>query len=143
MPETIFSHVGVMCIDPIKTEKFYTRHFGFKRARVFMPGPGQFVMLKKDGIYLELFKAEEDSPAPYPTEAGPKYPSWRHICFMVDDLDEKLKEMGEEAKITMGPVDMNQYLPGMKICFLADPDGNIVELSQGYVDETNPPSLKE
>lgn len=141
MANTSFSHIGVMCVDPIKTEKFYSKHFGFRRTRVYAPGPQQVVMLKKDGIYLELFKAEEPSPAPKPTEAGPKYPSWRHICFLVDDLDAKLKEMGEDAKITLGPVDMGQFIPGMKVCWIADPDGNIVELNHGYVDEKTPSPL--
>jgi glyoxylase I family protein len=29
----------------------------------------------------------------------------------------------------------------MRVAWLADPEGNIVELNQGYVDEPNPPAL--
>ena len=53
----------------------------------------------------------------------------------MDDLDAKLKELGGAVKITKGPVDMGAFIPGMKVCWVADPEGNIVELNQGYVDE--------
>jgi glyoxylase I family protein len=59
----------------------------------------------------------------------------------VDDLDAKLSQMGAEAKLTLGPLDMGQFIPGMRVAWISDPDGNIVELNQGYVDEENPPAL--
>ena len=59
-----FSHVGIMCNDPLKIEEFYTKHFGFKRARVYAPGPEQVVMIKSGEIYLELFKATKERPIP-------------------------------------------------------------------------------
>ena len=143
MLESAFSHIGIECKDPILTEKFYTTHFGFKRARVFAPGPDQVVMIKSGKVYLELFKASQNSPVPPPEGAGPEYPGWRHICFSVKDLNKKLKELGPEANITLGPVDMSNFIPGMKVCWIADPEGNIVELNQGYIDESNPPELKD
>jgi glyoxylase I family protein len=136
-----FSHVGMTCKDPVKVEKFYTKHFGFKRARVYAPGPDQVVMIKAGNNYLELFKAEENTPLDPPKEAGYNFPGWKHICFTVDDLEATLRKMGDEAKITQGPVDMGGFVPGMKVCWVADPEGNIVELNQGYVDEKNPPPL--
>lgn len=141
MSQTVFSHIGVSCKDPIAIEKFYTKYFGFKRARVYAPGPEQVVMIKAGDVYLELFKATEESPIAAPAGAGPDYPCWKHICFSVDDLDKKLKELGDEARITQGPVDMSGFIAGMRVCWIADPEGNIVELNQGYVDEENPPEL--
>jgi glyoxylase I family protein len=58
---------------------------------------------------------------------------------MVDDVDAKLAEMGNDAKITLGPVDFDNVIPGWRTAWLADPEGNIVEISQGYVDQENPP----
>ena len=139
MIKTMFSHIGITCKDPIKLEKFYTKYFGFKRTRVYVPGPDQVVMIKSGEIYFELFKSTEDSPIPQFKEAGPMFPGLRHICFLVDDLDAKLKELGEEAEITLGPLDMSEFVPGMKVCWLADPEGNILELNQGYIDEADPP----
>jgi len=129
------------CKDPIATEKFYTKHFGFRRSRVYAPGPGQVVMLKSDGLYLELFPSSEELPAPRVMGAGPDYPGVRHIAFLVDDLDRKLAEIGGDAQVTLGPLDMGQFITGMRVAWLSDPEGNIVELNQGYVDEPNPPAL--
>lgn len=139
MPRTSFSHVAMCCKDPLAVERFYTKHLGFRRARVYAPGPGQVVMLSAGDVYLELFPATKDAPAPPVGGAGPEYPGWRHLAFLVDDLDGKLAEMGDDARITLGPVDMSESIPGMRVVWLADPEGNIVELNHGYVDEENPP----
>ncbi|OGT03045.1 MAG: glyoxalase [Gallionellales bacterium RIFCSPLOWO2_12_FULL_59_22] len=142
MTTTRFSHVGLTCKDPIAIEKFYTRYFGFKRTRVYAPGPDQVVIITSGNLSFELFKASETSHLPLPEKSGYEFPGWRHICFAVDDLDAKLKELGEDARPTLGPADMGQFIPGMKVCWLADPEGNIFELNQGYVDEANPPQLE-
>lgn len=141
MVTAAFNHIGVVAKDPIALEKFYTKYFGFKRARVYAPGPDQVVVIKTQGLALELFKAEKDVPE-VPKEAGPMYPCWRHVCFLVDDLDAKIAELGEDVTLTLGPVDMSQFVPGMRVAWLADPEGNIIELNQGYKDEENPPPLE-
>jgi glyoxylase I family protein len=63
------------------------------------------------------------------------------MAFLVDDLDAKLAELGDQAKIDLGPLDMGKYIPGMRVAWVTDPEGNILELSQGYVNETAPPPL--
>lgn len=141
----IFSQVAITCDDPIVTEKFYSKHFGFKRARVAkLPDGDQIVFIKMNdsAFYLELFKAKEESPVPPASNDGPQYPSVRHLAFKVDDVDAKLAKMGDDAKITLGPVDFDDYIPGWRTAWIADPDGRIVEISQGYVDQDNPPQLK-
>jgi glyoxylase I family protein len=130
-------------VDPLAVEQFYTKHFGFKRARVYTPGPNQVVMLKSGNVYLELFFATAPAPAPQVGGAGPEYPSLRHIAFLVDDLDAALAAMGDDVKITLGPLNMDQFIPGMRVCWVADPAGNIVELNQGYIDEEHPPPAEE
>jgi glyoxylase I family protein len=140
MSNATFSHIAVSCKNPLALETFYSKHFGFTRARVYAPGPDQVVMIKSGSIYLELFKAE-GTPPTEPQEAGPSYPCWKHICFTVDDLDSKIKDIGSDATITKGPVDMSTFIPGMRVAWLADPEGNIFELNQGYVDEEHPPAI--
>lgn len=142
MASLTFSHVALVCTNPLEVERFYTRHFGFRRARVYAPGPDQVVMIRSGNVYLELFPATKVAPAPPSGGAGPEYPGWRHLAFLVDDLDAKLAEMGSDARITLGPLDMSNFVPGMRVAWLADPEGNIVELNQGYVDEENPPPLQ-
>jgi glyoxylase I family protein len=142
----IFSQVALTCKDPIATEKFYSKYFGFRRARVAkLPDGDQIVFIKMgdSAFYLELFKAKEDSPVPPPSNDGPQYPGVRQLAFKVDNVDAKLAEMGSEAKVTLGPFNFDDYIPGWRTVWVADPDGNIVEISQGFQDEENPPPLTE
>ena len=74
-----------------------------------------------------------------PTEDGHHFPGVRHLAFKVDDVDAKLAEMGDDAKITLGPLDFSEVIPGWRTVWVADPDGRIVEISQGYVDQSDPP----
>jgi glyoxylase I family protein len=40
-----------------------------------------------------------------------------------------------------GPCDFSALIPGWATVWIADPQGNIVEISQGVVDEDNPPPM--
>jgi len=133
--------MGVVCADLAATERFYSTHFGFRRARVIPLGEGdEIIFLKSGSCYLELFKAKETNPAPAATGTGPEYPGWRHLAFKVDDVDATLAAIGPDARITAGPMGFDAFIAGWKSAWVADPDGNIVEISQGYVDEEDPPS---
>ena len=133
--------MAISCKDPLAVERFYTKHFNFKRARVIPLGTDQIVFIKFGDTYLELFQAKEQSPTPPASQDGPWYPGWRHIAFQVDNVDAKLAVMGDDAKITLGPLDFDAFIPEWRTVWVADPDGNIVEISQGYVDQENPPQL--
>lgn len=139
---TAFHHVAISCKEPLVIEHFYTKHFGFKRARVAPTGDTQIVFLKADNVYLELFSAEGEAPGAPVKDDGPHYPGWRHIAFSVDSVDSKLAEMGTEAEVTYGPFDFDAFIPGWRTVWIADPEGNIVELSQGYVDQIDPPPFQ-
>ena len=135
------NHMGLNCVDPIAMEKWYSKHFGFTRKRVYLPGPDQVVVIGNDGASLELFPAKGDAPPPAPERDGHEYPGWRHVAFLVDDLDATLAQMGDDAKITLGPLDMGAFIEGMRVAWISDPEGNIVELNQGYAEEKSPPPL--
>jgi len=141
MQRLAFSHMALTCKDPLAIERFYSRYFGFKRARVVELGKGQVVFLKMGNMYLELFQSSEESPVPTAEGSGPEYPGWRHLAFIVDDVDARLAEMGAAAKITAGPMNFNDFIRGWRSVWLADPEGNIIEISQGFVDQENPPLL--
>lgn len=135
----VFNHMGINCADPIATERWYTEHLGFRRKRVYLPGPDQVVVIGDDRVNLELFPAKGEAPPPRGERDGPEYPGWRHLAFLVDDLDAKLAQMGDDAMITLGPLDLSEFIEGMRVAWISDPEGNIVELNQGYVDEQDPP----
>ena len=135
MPISAFSHMAIACRDPLALELFYTRHFGFSRARVVPLNDGEIVFLKSGAMYLEIFRATDPALAPSADKDGPMYPGWRHIAFQVDDIAAHLADMGTDAKLTLGPLDFSDFIPGWRSVWIADPEGNIVEISQGYVDE--------
>ena len=137
-----FSHIAITCKAPLVIEQFYTKHFGFQRARVVSLGEDQIVFLKREDVYLELFRATNEALRPPATGSGPEYPGWRHIAFMVEDVDAKVAEMGAAAKITLGPLSFDAFIPGWRTVWIADPEGNIIEISQGFVDQENPPTLE-
>lgn len=137
-----FNHVGLTAKDPIALERFYTSYFGFKRARVLPIDNGQIVFIKSGDFYLEIFGTNEDRPGSAPENDGYPYPGVRHIAFKVDNVDEKLAEMGDDARITLGPLDFDAFIPGWRTVWVADPEGNIVEISQGFTDDENPAPLE-
>jgi glyoxylase I family protein len=92
MGSLAFSHMAIACKDPINVERFYTKHFGFQRARLVSLGQEQIVFIKSGNIYLEIFQAKEEAPIPVPGNDGPWYPGWRHLAFQVDDVDAKLAQ---------------------------------------------------
>jgi len=134
-------HVALTCMDPIRAERFYTKHFGFRRARVIDLGSEQIVFIKSGNLYLELFKAKSDAPAPPPRNDGPSWAGWRHLAFKVDDVDALLAAMGSDAMVTLGPLSFDAFIPGWRSAWLADPEGNIIEISQGFADQENPPPI--
>jgi glyoxylase I family protein len=142
----IFSQVALTCRDPLATERFYCRYFGFRRARVAkLPDGEQIVFIKMAdcAFYFELFRAKEEEKLPPPSADGIQYPGVRQLAFKVDDVDAKLAEMGPDARITLGPFDFDDYIPGWRTVWVADPDGNIVEISQGFQDEESPEPAPE
>ena len=131
----VITHVGLTCADPTATERFYTRHFGFQRARELVSDGRRIVFLKAGDFYLELFPAAGEAPEPPATKDGPSHPGFRHLAFRVADLDAALETIGPEAEITLGPLSLDAVVAGWRVAWIRDPDGRIVELSQGYRDQ--------
>lgn len=137
MTPTSFFHIAVTVNDLEKFERFYTKHFGFFRARTISLGEGKELVFLKDskGFYFEIFPAEEQRPHPRVEGDGPHYPGFRHLAFAVPDVDAKIAEMGTDAVITLGPLGFDSFIPGWRTVWIKDPEGNIIEITQGYQDE--------
>lgn len=130
-----WSHVGLNCKDQKTTEEFYTRWFGFVRARVVDLGDSEIVFLRKGEAYLELFPAAP-GPATVAANDGPAEPgTMRHLAFQTDDVDAFLAGLGDEADVTLGPLDFDDFICGWRTVWVRDPDGVIVEVSQGFEDD--------
>jgi len=129
-----FSHIALNCRDIDATEQFYTKFFGFARARNIPLGDGaRITFLRHGDMLLELFSAEGDRADG--EGDGPHAAGIRHIAFQVDSLDATLDSFGGQIPVTLGPLDFTAFIPNWRTAWLRDPDGNVVEVSQGYVDE--------
>jgi len=128
----IVTHISFKCRDRQAMEQFYTTHFGFRRARVFNAGkPNELLLLKLASTRLELSQAPAGATACGPEPAV----GYAHLAFEVECLETIIAAL-HAANIPAGPIrDCAAALPGMRVCFLKDPDGNNVELMQGYSDQ--------
>ena len=91
---------------------------------------------------MNCFPALKTASGAAPAADGGDAQGVRHIAFQVDNADATIAAMGDAAKITLGPLDFDGFIPGWRTYWLADPDGNIVEVSQGFKDQANPPALE-
>lgn len=140
MTKTEFAHVGLNCRDMAVTERFYVNNFGFRRARVVSLGEGkQIVFLRSNDVWLELFQADGDGVQV--DGDGPAVAGFRHMAFKVDNVEAKVSELGDSAKVTLGPLHFDDFIKGWAGAWVKDPDGRIIELSEGYKDEEAPPAL--
>jgi glyoxylase I family protein len=131
-----WAHVGLNCRDQAATEEFYTRWFGFRRARVVAGDGWQVVFLRRGEAWLELF-ASDAEPAPAAKEDGPANPGTvRHLAFQVDDVDAFLADADGGLSISLGPLGFDEYIPGWRTVWVTDPDGVVIEVSQGYTDQS-------
>lgn len=133
----IISQLAITCKDQKVTEQWYSKNFGFRRARVAkLPDGHEIVFLKMadSSFYLELFWADSENPMESAINDGYTFPGFRHLAFKVDNVDAKLEEMGT-VDITLGPLDFDDYIPGWRTVWVRDPDGRIIEISQGFKDE--------
>lgn len=59
----------------------------------------------------------------------------RHLAFQTDSVDGFLATLGDAAEVTLGPLDFDDFICGWRTVWVRDPDGVIVEVSQGFEDE--------
>lgn len=53
-------------------------------------------------------------------------------------VDATLAALGADAWVTAGPMNFDQFIPGWRTAWIADPDDRIVEITQGFVDQEQP-----
>lgn len=126
-------HVGVNVADLAKAEAWYCAAFGLERelaVRIDAAGL-DIVMLRhaQHGHRVELLHRPGSSPGPRaasPAEAA-LTEGYGHIAFDVPDLDgTHSRLLGHGAREVMPPQPSPE--PGVRMSFLADPEGNLIEL---------------
>jgi len=125
-------HIAFNCINRAGQEAFYAKHFGFRRCRVFNAGrPDEFVMLRLGGTCIELFSAGAKAPA----RGGEQGVGFRHLAFEVPDLDAAVASLRADGFRTDEIIDCSAILEGLRVCFFDDPEGNRLELMEGFKDD--------
>ena len=124
-------HIAFNCRDIKRQEQFFTQHFGFRRARVFNADtPNEFIMLRLGTICLELFSASNSD-----VSAGEQFVGFKHLAFEVPDLEVAVANLHADGIETEPIVDCAAVVPGLRVCFFTDAEGNRIELMQGYKDQ--------
>ena len=142
-----FRHVAIVVSDLDAMVEFYTSVLGFReRSRYesasddFRRGVGlphikaEVVHLGMAGspVEIEMFQFD-DTLAACADRSRANLPGYRHIAFVVEDLDTacaQLRELGVEFfsdPITLGA---SGSVAGIQFVYFKDPEGNIVELNQ-------------
>jgi glyoxylase I family protein len=112
-------HVAIATTDPQKLADWYIQHLNFvlvldTDTTVYINSP--------NSVILEFVKADHMPARPQIRDAG-----LRHIAFAVDNLESahaQLKSTGVEFEAV--PI----VLPGMRLFFFRDPEGNYLHLVQ-------------
>ncbi|MFG2496492.1 hypothetical protein ACGFSD_36360 [Streptomyces caniferus] len=52
-------------------------------------------------------------------------------------MDAFLAQVDGALPVSLGPLTFDEFIPGWKTVWITDPDGVVVEISQGYSDQTS------
>jgi glyoxylase I family protein len=127
-------HIGFNCLDMRKQVAFYTKHFGLKPARVLNRGkPGEFIMLRLGGVCMEFFQTDKTKVGD--AKAGEQSVGFKHLAFEVPDIEASVAALNADGVKTGKINDCSAAVPGLRVCFFNDPEGNVIELMQGWQDE--------
>lgn len=112
-------HTAILVTDLEQSEHFYGQVLGLAKIDRTLKYPGAWYQVGNYQIHLIV---ASDVPTDNPHEKWGRNP---HVAFSVADLDAAKQEL------------LNQNYPiqasasGRAAIFVQDPDGNVIELSQG------------
>lgn len=125
-------HINFKTRDLARSIAFYKR-LGFEPFLELTQEDGRpwIVYLRFDDmLYLELTgggPAAEEAP-------GPEVTGFNHLCITVDDIEVAAKELGALGVPLMHPLSPGRGLDSNRGAWVADPDGNRIELMQMSTD---------
>jgi len=97
---------------------FY-RKIGFEVFKRIERKYDTVILLRGYGVQLELFVDPN-----HPSRSNPEPLGLRHFAFYVDDIEKTVQLLG------LGTVSISNDWVGEKYCFIADPDGNMIEFHE-------------
>ena len=120
-------HISLLTNNFARLRDFYVEVLGLRIAGGF---PGQnIIFLEAGNVLIEL---EEHDSTPANSHAPPDDRvglGWNHLAFDVDDVDAAFNDLiSLGVRSQAAPADYPEGAATMRIAFLSDPDGNIIEL---------------
>jgi len=127
-----FDHVGISVADLQGATRWYCRAFGLSVEREFaIPGTDLrgVMLVHASGYRIELLHRASAVPGLRPgsalAAAGTR--GYGHFCLCVDDVDAEFARVIAAGGLErMAPAAAPR--PGARFAFLADPEGNLIEL---------------
>jgi len=134
-------HVGISTPDLERIVAFYCDALGFDveatldwsgetdidGALGLVDSAASMVMLRRDGIHLEIFQYEHPDPGPPAGDKPVSDAGINHLCFLVDDLATEVARLATAGmEFHSDPIDVGDG----PFVYGRDPDGNVIELWQ-------------
>jgi len=123
MPKFTFDHIHLFSRNPEGTAAFYERMFGAEVIRSTQQGKPR-IDLKLGGANIFILDVSQDPKA----GAGPAHPhqGLDHFGLEVEDIDRVCADLKAKGVVfTREPATVR---PGVRIAFLAGPEGVSIEL---------------
>jgi lactoylglutathione lyase len=112
-------HFGVKVRDVGKAMDFYTRVLGLKLMETVTLAGQPFYFVGDGKMMMEI------EPA-YDEERLNCDHGFSHLALSVDNLEEYCKNLKEQDVTFI--LEPSQFIPTRKIAFIADPEGNAIQL---------------
>jgi lactoylglutathione lyase len=126
-----FDHVGLSVESIDAMQEWYERALGFTCEFAFAPMPDIRIamLVHPGGARLELFERVGSSPSPIPPDPvrAASHRGLTHWSLCVDDLDDAHERVVQAGATSIwGPRPSPE--PGVRMAFVADPEGHLIEL---------------
>ena len=115
-------HIAIYTRDLARLEAFYTQVLGFPVVRRWDAVGIVFVDVGDLWIELTSQDSPDDGAQPRALDQGVGI---NHFALQVDDVDRSFQELGDRGvHVLAAPANYEN----VRVAFLADPDGNVLEL---------------
>ena len=115
-------HIAIYTRDLPRLEVFYTGTLGFPVVRRW--DAAGIVFVDAGGLWIELTRqdAPDDGTRPRMLDQGVGI---NHLAFQVDNVDRSFQALADQGvRMLSAPANYEN----VRVAFLADPDGNVLEL---------------
>lgn len=121
--------LGVITKNPEKMLAFYRDTLGLKmESEMSMPGGGTMYRLNCGTSVIKIIVNGKEPAAVSPPGGIQGATGYRYWTISVDNLEEAVKACRDTGYNVI--MHVTEIRPGVRIAFIADPDGNWVELLQ-------------